>query len=87
MTVKNGEKNCVILSIEKPKANSFHSNLYSHSHTNIVRGQIENEYEAHSSSKHRVFVSIIRSKRHTWRAAFSNAPGDLPLNKSIFGRK
>lgn len=41
----------------------------------------------YNSSKHRVFVNIMRNKRHTCRAAFSNAPGDLPLNKSIFGRK
>lgn len=41
----------------------------------------------YNSSKHLVFVNIMRNRRHTCLAAFSNAPGDFPLNRSIFGKK
>lgn len=40
-----------------------------------------------SSSRHREFVSIILVRRHTCFEAFSSAPGDFPLNKSMLGRK
>lgn len=42
---------------------------------------------AYNSSRHLEFVSIILVKRQTCFEAFSKAPGDLPLNRSMLGRK
>lgn len=41
----------------------------------------------YNSSRHLEFVSIILVRRQTCFEAFSRAPGDLPLKRSMLGRK